>query len=427
MDALDEQIFAKLCAPYLVAGQLKHVAVAVSGGADSMCLALLLRRWCQAHGITLHALTVDHQLRQESGAEARAVHGILSDYGIVHTVLKWQHEGVTTRIQEHAREARYALLRDYCAINGIEHLFFAHHLDDQAETFVYRLSKQSGTDGLAAMAICSKQENITIIRPLLHIHRSQIKQYMQNCNAQWFEDPSNTNTKYTRVKIRENMAVLQQLDITPVKLATMAKKIRRSRDALEFYTMDFIKKYCAFSSMGYVTLDASPTWPPEDILLRALTWILWHVSGSVYPPRQQRVEGLMHKISCINGAVTCGGCYIKVAGGKILFMREIRHQESVDIIHTDMIWDDRFVFRFADSAPHLQIATTGWVKKINQQHALLDKYLIAGLPAIKFNQEIVAVPCLNYYPRMDILDCTSVVEWRYEPKKKLSDALFIIA
>jgi tRNA(Ile)-lysidine synthase len=111
------------------------IAVAVSGGGDSMALTLLTARWARHQGHALTALTVDHGLRLESAAEAALVAGWLSARGIAHHTVKWAGEKPATGLQDAARTARYRLLAAWAADNGIADLLLAHQQDDQAETF----------------------------------------------------------------------------------------------------------------------------------------------------------------------------------------------------------------------------------------------------------------------------------------------------
>jgi tRNA(Ile)-lysidine synthase len=125
----------------------------VSGGPDSLALAILADRWARARGGEAWALIVDHGLRPESAAEAATVGGWLAARGIPHAVLPWPGEKPTTGIQEAARAARYRLLADWCAAHGCLHLLTAHHRDDQAETYLIRHRAGSFVDGLAGMSV----------------------------------------------------------------------------------------------------------------------------------------------------------------------------------------------------------------------------------------------------------------------------------
>ena len=131
-----------------------HIAIAVSGGGDSMALVLLADRWARAQGGRVTALTVDHGLRDGSSREAAQVATWLWGLEIAHTILPWTGPKPKTGIQKAAREARYALMSDWCRGQGVLHLALAHNLEDQAETYLMRLGRGSGGDGLAAMPEC---------------------------------------------------------------------------------------------------------------------------------------------------------------------------------------------------------------------------------------------------------------------------------
>ena len=125
-----------------------HLAVACSGGADSMALALLLHDWARSAGGSLTALTVDHRLRPESAAEAGRVAEWMRARGIAHEVLVRPDTPLTGNLQAEARRIRYALMSEWCRRRGVLHLALAHHLEDQAETLLLRLARGSGVDGV---------------------------------------------------------------------------------------------------------------------------------------------------------------------------------------------------------------------------------------------------------------------------------------
>src|SRR5205823_2951019 len=146
-----------------------RLAVAVSGGPDSMALLLLADRWARQRGGEAWGLTVDHGLRPESAGEARIVAGWLAARGMAHEILVWSGDKPATGIQEAAREARYALLAGWCRAHGILHLLTAHHREDQAETYLIRRRAGSGVDGLAAMSAVRELPGCRIVRPLLSV------------------------------------------------------------------------------------------------------------------------------------------------------------------------------------------------------------------------------------------------------------------
>lgn len=215
--------------------QQKHIAVGVSGGPDSMALCFLLSRWATQHDVQIHALTVDHGLRAESWQEAEAVHAWLSGWPhVVHHILKWEHAGVDSALQERARDARYGLMSTYCADHDIGALLLAHHGDDQAETVLFRLAKGSGLDGLAGMAsVYDYSDSLKLVRPLLDITKQDLVALCAAENIPSLQDPSNENDDFARVRLREARSVLEAEGLTTQRLSITAKRLARAKDALD--------------------------------------------------------------------------------------------------------------------------------------------------------------------------------------------------
>ena len=139
----DEE-FAALLLPFAPFEPSPHLAIAVSGGADSMALALLADRWARMRGGRVTALTVDHGLRAEAAAEAAQVARWLAERGIAAMTLAGVAPLPRRDIQAQARALRYRLLEGWCAEAGVLHLLIAHHQEDQAETLLLRLGRGSG-------------------------------------------------------------------------------------------------------------------------------------------------------------------------------------------------------------------------------------------------------------------------------------------
>ena len=136
--------FAPLMAPLAPFENHPVLAVAVSGGRDSLALALLASEWAQARGGGIVALIVDHGLRAEAAREADVTRDLLACRGIEAAILHWSGVKPTHGLQEAARAARYGLLFEACRQRGILHLLVAHHADDQAETVAMRAARGSG-------------------------------------------------------------------------------------------------------------------------------------------------------------------------------------------------------------------------------------------------------------------------------------------
>ncbi|MBI2707438.1 MAG: tRNA lysidine(34) synthetase TilS [Proteobacteria bacterium] len=178
------------------------IAVAVSGGSDSLALLFLAQKWAQQKGGHVVGLTVDHDLRSDSAAEAQRVHEWALKRGVEHIILKWEGEKPTSRLQEKAREARYDLLISWCKAHNISTLLLGHHAQDQEETFWLRLASGSGLKGLAGMQERRMKDGITILRPLLRVKPEDLKEFLRTEKQEWIEDPSNESDRFFRGRFR---------------------------------------------------------------------------------------------------------------------------------------------------------------------------------------------------------------------------------
>lgn len=171
MDALTNSFFVKI--EEIFQKKLpKKIAVAVSGGADSLALTLLLDDFCRTKKIKLFAITVDHKMRQASSKEALELGEILAKRKIPHEILTISAAKIPQKnIEAKLREMRYELFLKFCQKNKIEFLFLGHHLGDVAENFLIRLFRGSGLDGLSTMkevvsrkSLVVSQENLENLR-----------------------------------------------------------------------------------------------------------------------------------------------------------------------------------------------------------------------------------------------------------------------
>lgn len=294
----------------------QKLAVAVSGGGDSMALAFLLSKFAEKNDIKLHVLTVDHGLREESKKEAKAVGSWVKNWPQVkHKVLNWAGEKPKTRIQEEARKARYDLMSEYCRKNKIKYLFLAHHGDDQVETFLFRLAKGSGIDGLAVMPSMQEFADITLVRPLLDCSHEQLITVCKKNKIDWIEDPSNQADKYARVRLRQSREVLEREGLSADRILTLSKRFIRARNALEQVTEKAFEFCLIENTADRIEIDlAKYLEQPKEIGLRILQKAISLISGPrPYPPSLQILETIMDDIYDAEGfrAATLGGCIIR--------------------------------------------------------------------------------------------------------------------
>lgn len=222
----------------LLFSELKHtraVVLAVSGGPDSTALMWLAALWRKRlkRGPKLIAVTVDHGLREQSKAEAREVKALAVSLGMPHATLRWSGKKPSSGLPAAAREARYALLTKAAREAGAAHIVTAHTRDDQAETFLMRLSRGSGLAGLAAMAATSARDGVVIMRPLLDVPKARLIATLAKAKIAYADDPTNRDPSFTRPRWRQLLPLLAQEGVDGRNIARLTERLARANAALE--------------------------------------------------------------------------------------------------------------------------------------------------------------------------------------------------
>ena len=193
------------------------LALAVSGGPDSMAMLLLAQAALPGQ---VAAATVDHGLRAAAAGEAALVATACARLGVSHMTLRPDRPIAGGNLQSQARAARYALLGHWAVDVGARLLATAHHVDDQAETFLMRAVRGSGLAGLAAVRPRRRQGALTIVRPLLGWRRTELAAIVVVAELHIVADPSNDDERFDRVRMRHLLAAQPALD--PIGLARTA-------------------------------------------------------------------------------------------------------------------------------------------------------------------------------------------------------------
>lgn len=377
-----------------------RLAVAVSGGADSMALLVLAHDWTSACGGQLIALTVDHALRPESAAEARQVGCWAEALAIPHHILIWRGPKPEADIQAAARTARYRLLENWCAAAGVFHLLAAHQRDDQAETLVLRMARGSGLDGLAAMAPVVERAHCRLLRPLLAFPRARLVATLQARGQAWLEDPSNENRRFARARLRAANPLFAQHGLGPERLAATARRLAWARQALEQPLARLLARAAEPDPSGFLRLDPTVLIAaPRDLGLRALAAVLTAVGGAAYPPRLERLNRLYAEIEAgLPRGRTLGGCRLIPRRGKLLVCRERQGMAPAvaALPGEKATWDGRFVVALPRKAPPgLGLGPLG-PEKINQTVREIPAAARNGVAVLRDGHGIMAVPGLGY-------------------------------
>ncbi len=311
-----------MMAPFAPFEDRPHLAVAVSGGADSMALALLADRWARTRHGRITALTVDHGLRADASAEARQVAKWLQGRGIVHVTLRWTGRKPATGIEAAARGARYPLLAEWCAGKGVLHLLTAHHREDQAETVALRAARLSGPDGRAGMAAIGEREELRLLRPLLPVGRDRLRATLDQERQGWIEDPMNRDPTFARARLR---LAGTASGADAARLARAARTAGIGRAAREKDVANLLARAAAPDRSGGIVVDAAALAAADvEIGRRALARLVLAVGGGAYPPRSERLAALHASLRAgtLDRARTLGGCRFAVACGRLRVTRE---------------------------------------------------------------------------------------------------------
>jgi len=331
-------------------GRHSRVALAVSGGSDSTALMVLAREWGarQPSAPDLIILTVDHGLRIDSRRDAEWVSQRAAALGLACRILTWRDPRPRAS-QAAARQARYDLLSGFARDHGVGAIVTAHTRDDVAETFLMRLARGSGVDGLAAMEPESAWNGVPLLRPLLGVTRSQLRAELEARGADWLEDPSNADPHFERVRIRTALPVLAGLGITPARIAESAMRLRRARDAIDAAAAHFITRHVTADPGGYLRADSiALNHLPQEVTISALKQMLRAVGGQPRAPRLRKIEMLAGHLRHVSRvAMTLGGCVLARAGGDELLTicREPGRLRAAPVaLSSDRsaVWDRRF-------------------------------------------------------------------------------------
>ncbi|MDZ4380216.1 MAG: tRNA lysidine(34) synthetase TilS [Parvibaculum sp.] len=392
----------------------RSVAVAFSGGPDSLALLVLAARWAARRKNTvLHAFTVDHGLRAASGREAKEAARLSAALGVPHRILKWKGEKPSTGIQAAAREARYGLLFAACRDVGANDLLVAHHLEDQAETFLLRLSRGSGIDGLAAMPasrpLRDDDRALRLLRPLLDLPRARLLATVAKSRLTPIQDPSNENERFDRVKARKALSILAPLGLDAARLARTAAQMGRAREALEAETARLLAGQASYSAFGFAEMKAEALiGAPAEIGLRALAALIRAAGGGRYAPRLVQLEAVHAAIGAgaLGRGRTLGGVKLALKGGILIVSREVAAAQGAAPLllrqGEEGIWDGRFRLRL-DRAPRGRrfevraLGSEGLAALRATQTGLpeVPSAILQALPGLWLSDKLAAAPHLG--------------------------------
>ena len=300
------KIYSKLNS---ITKKFKSFIVAVSGGSDSMALALLSGLLKQEENKKIYFVHVDHGIRKNSGKEALQLKKILKKIQINLKIIK-NNKSIKKNIQKSARDKRYQILSDFSKKNSIKALVTAHHKDDQIETFLIRLSRGSGVEGLSSMSEISKLNGgIKLLRPFLKFTKEDLKSITKKFFNKIIKDPSNKNKKFLRTNIRELTRILKSKGIDPNQIFRSIENISSTKIAINFYVKQSLKKFVKFRKKETIFDLSMFQKEPVDVKFKIINTIVKNRTAKYYPPRAKKVLNLINRFkSKSTQKSTLGGC-----------------------------------------------------------------------------------------------------------------------
>lgn len=288
------------------------VGLAVSGGGDSMALMHLA---AQA-GVGARVATVDHRLRPEAADEAAMVARTAAALGYAHDTLIWRGDLARGNLPDAARRGRRAALADWARQHGLAAVLLAHTADDVAETFLMRLARGAGVDGLSAMAPTFQAGGVTFLRPLMDASRGDLRGWLAARGLTWAEDPTNSDPAYDRTRARAALAALAPLGLGAGRLAEVAGHLAEARAALEAATADLLAQVAEVRGEGLaLRIDrAGLMAAPEELRRRAVVAMIQWLAPADYAPRAAQVAGLMGRLALGQAAQLQGARFLTWKG-----------------------------------------------------------------------------------------------------------------
>jgi tRNA(Ile)-lysidine synthase len=406
-----------------------HLAVAVSGGPDSLALALLCASWAKQRGGRVTALVVDHGLRPESADEAAQTIDLLRKHGLETAQLGWVGPYPSANLQAEARAARYRLLEQWCAEHHVLHLLIGQHRDDQIETLLQRLDRGSGIDGLAGVSAVSYRAFGRLLRPLIDVPKADLVATCAQAGVGWIEDPGNRSERFARSRLRGVLS--RSFQTPPERLAAAAAHIARARAALEQATADILAQTLSLNPAGFAWLNVDPLRAaPAEILLRAISAAGAAVAGAKHPPRLERLERLAARLLCAQRkAGTFGGCRWTPTDRDIwLISREPAAIAPPKPFDGATVWDDRFhvsggwaglMIQSFDALRQAEAKAAGWRPPPQNRW---PRVAWGGIPALCDLDGLLAVPHLNYCRGIEVEGKVAKIAIFFHPRQSFANA-----
>ena len=301
-----------------------NFAVAVSGGPDSLALAILAKIYAVKKKLISKFFIVDHKIRKESSQEAKLIRRKLSSVGINSQILIWKGKKPTKNLQSLARKKRYELLIANCNKSKIENILLGHHEGDVIENFFIRILRGSGLKGLISFDKEARVNNINLFRPLLDQKKDDLIFIAKSVFNFYVKDPSNENDKFQRIRIRKLLNELENNGLEKKKFIKTIQNLKYSNEAIDFYVKKNLEKNASFlSKKKQLVLNELFFKQPYEIIFRGFSESIKFISNNYYPARGKKLDRIIKDIAKkYSFKSTLGGCIIKKVNQTVIITKE---------------------------------------------------------------------------------------------------------
>ena len=303
-----------------------NFSVAVSGGTDSLALAYFSKCYSIYNNVKVQYYHVDHKLRKQSTFEAKRLRFLLKKFDINCKILTWKGKKPKKNIQSVARKKRYDLIYNQSLKDKINFIFVAHHIDDLYENFLIRLLRGSGLKGLVSFKQSKTNYNkkLIIFRPLIIHKKTDLNIIVKKVFNFKFEDPSNKNTNFKRIRIRNLINTLKAEGLDSEKLKLTINNLSDSNFTINYYVNENIKHNSKYikQKKSYI-LSSDFFKQPHEVVFRSLNNLLKIMGDKYYSPRGKSVSKLLTKFS--SGEIkklTISGCILEKINNSITISKE---------------------------------------------------------------------------------------------------------
>ncbi len=387
------------------------VAISFSCGSDSLALLILMNNWIKKHKGLLTLIYFDHKLRQESYLESKYTKEVSRKLGINYKILMWNEKKPKTSIMQKAREIRYKKIINFCKQNGIITVMTAHHLDDSLETYYMKKKRNAYTPNLSGIPFKNIQDQVQILRPFINYRKARLIQTCKKNKYKWFEDPSNQNQNFERVKVRSIIA-----NLSNNKRSRLYSEFKINSYENKFFEIQLAKFFIEnmeFNEYGKFTISKKKFKIQNRFFqIEVLKRILVTCSGSIYSPRSRSIEFFLDKYFKLeNFKYTIHSCIIICTSDKIFIFREyvkiknLNPQQLTIKKKASVIWDNRFLISsiFEDIKCFI-FNDKIWLKLKNHYKLIKDSQnipyeILKTLPVLSYKNQMI-IPFLTDKKKM---------------------------